>query len=472
MKKISAIAIALALAFAATLVPAVAYADDSSPTIIIQPADKTVDKDEPTFFQTSAYGSGPIRYQWRYRTSETGTATNLTDGQDWYDTDKAVLKIYGRSAFNGYQFSCAISNESETVYTKWATLTIAGATTEYQIAASASPETGGTVSGAGTYEHGKSVTLIATPETGYSFINWTDAEGTPVSTDATYTFAAEGDRTLTANFKLLEYSVSVSYSPEEGADKWEADGGGTYLYGNEVMVRARAAEHYSFVNWTEDGKVVSTEANYTFTADRDRTLVANFELQAFTVKFVNWDGTELQSGKVAYGETPEYTGPEPTRKADEGNTYKFTGWTPAIAAVTGETTYTATYEATPIKKATLTFDLAGGTLDGKTGTITVEANVGDTIKLPAAPTREGYTFKCWKGSEYAAGADYKVEGDHAFTAEWEKDAKTIVPSTGDSLVGMLALLVALVAAAGLCLAFAGVALRRRGSAYSGKHARK
>jgi len=34
--------------------------------------------------------------------------------------------------------------------------------------------------------------------------------------------------------------------------------------------------------------------------------------------------------------------------------------------------------------ATLTFDLAGGTLDGKTGTVTVEANVGDTIKLPAA----------------------------------------------------------------------------------------
>ena len=72
------------------------------------------------------------------------------------------------------------------------------------------------------------------------------------------------------------------------------------------------------------------------------------------------------------------------------------------------------------EKATLTFDLAGGTLDGQTGPITVEATVGETVQLLGEPTREGYTFKCWKGSEYAAGADYEVEGDHTFTAEWEE----------------------------------------------------
>ena len=82
---------------------------------------------------------------------------------------------------------------------------------------------------------------------------------------------------------------------------------------------------------------------------------------------------------------------------------------------------TLTVEAAPAGKGTLTFDLAGGTLDGKTGSITMEANVGDTIKLPGAPTKDGYAFKFWKGSEYAAGAEYKVEGDHAFTAEWVKD---------------------------------------------------
>ena len=59
---------------------------------------------------------------------------------------------------------------------------------------------------------------------------------------------------------------------------------------------------------------------------------------------------------------------------------------------------------------------------GKSGTITIDANVGETVNLLGAPTREGYTFKFWKGSEYAAGAEYKVEGDHAFTAEWEKSS--------------------------------------------------
>lgn len=85
--------------------------------------------------------------------------------------------------------------------------------------------------------------------------------------------------------------------------------------------------------------------------------------------------------------------------------------------------------------ATLTFDLAGGTLDGQTGTVTVEATVGDTITLPAAPTREGYTFRCWLGSEYEAGAEYLVEGDHDFTAAWD-EAKEAEPTeetdSGDS----------------------------------------
>ena len=132
-----------------------------------------------------------------------------------------------------------------------------------------------------------------------------------------------------------------------------------------------------------------------------------------------------------------------------------------------------------VNKATLTFDLAGGTLDGKTGAIAIEANVGDTVKLPGAPTREGYTFKCWKGSEYAAGAEYEVpEGGHEFTAEWEKDAepvpsgpddstKSAIPATGDG--SAMLVMVLSVAALGSLLVLAGCATRRR--AYRGKHSR-
>ena len=125
----------------------------------------------------------------------------------------------------------------------------------------------------------------------------------------------------------------------------------------------------------------------------------------------------------------------------------------------------------PAEAATLTFDLGGGTLDGKTGSITIEANVGDKINLPGAPTKDGYTFKCWKGSEYAAGAEYTVEGNHAFTAEWEKNAepsqpdtktdtaKSAIPATGDD-AGMLMVPIAIVAGISLVVLI-GSAVRRR-----------
>lgn len=102
------------------------------------------------------------------------------------------------------------------------------------------------------------------------------------------------------------------------------------------------------------------------------------------------------------------------------------------------TDYASTLQEITVPEAvTLTFDLCGGTLDGKTGSITVNAVVGQKINLPGAPTKEGYTFKCWKGSEYAAGAEYTVDGPHDFTAEWEEvkeeqeTKQDTSPKTGD-----------------------------------------
>ena len=75
----------------------------------------------------------------------------------------------------------------------------------------------------------------------------------------------------------------------------------------------------------------------------------------------------------------------------------------------GKTTYSISY------------DLNGGTLDGKTGTVVLKVEEGTVITLPA-PTREGYTFDYWQGSRYEAGASYTVEGDHTFTAQWKANA--------------------------------------------------
>ena len=80
------------------------------------------------------------------------------------------------------------------------------------------------------------------------------------------------------------------------------------------------------------------------------TLVATWDeepvVKTYTVKFVNADGTELQSGEVAEGETPVYSGETPTKAEDDEFTYSFDGWTPEITAASADATYTATFTAT------------------------------------------------------------------------------------------------------------------------------
>lgn len=59
---------------------------------------------------------------------------------------------------------------------------------------------GGTVTGAGNYAPGASVTVTAVPKSGYAFVKWTE-NGQEVSKDASYTFSATGERNLVAVFE-------------------------------------------------------------------------------------------------------------------------------------------------------------------------------------------------------------------------------------------------------------------------------
>jgi hypothetical protein len=204
----------------------------------------------------------------------------------------------------------------------------------YTITVSADPTTGGTVSGGGTFNHGQSCTLTATAATGYDFINWTK-NGQQVSTNATYTFTVTESATYVAHFQIQTFTVSLTANPAEGG---VLTGDGTYNYGQNCTVVATANEGYDFVNWTENGNAVSTDANYSFTITGNRTLVANFEMQTFDVK-VSIDPMEAAT---VTGEGNYNYGTEVTLTLNRNEDYRFVNWTEDGEVVSEDMTYVFT----------------------------------------------------------------------------------------------------------------------------------
>ena len=84
-------------------------------------------------------------------------------------------------------------------------------TASYTITAVANPEEAGTVSGAGVYEEGETVVLMAVAAAGYEFVNWTEGDAI-VATTPVYSFVAAADRDLIANFLEItpgDFNITV-----------------------------------------------------------------------------------------------------------------------------------------------------------------------------------------------------------------------------------------------------------------------
>ncbi len=204
----------------------------------------------------------------------------------------------------------------------------------YTINVSANPTNGGTVTGGGSFNQGQTCTVTATPETGFVFVKWTE-NGIKVSDDSSYTFTVSGNRTLVAQFQTLSYTVSTSSNPSNGG---VTSGGGTYSQGQQCTVTATANAGYSFTNWTENGNVVSSDANYAFTINSDRSLVANFTLQTYTISVSANPGN---GGGVSGGGTYTY-GQSCTVVATAAAGFTFANWTENGNAVSLSASYTFT----------------------------------------------------------------------------------------------------------------------------------
>ena len=167
----------------------------------------------------------------------------------------------------------------------------------YTIVAKANPTVGGTVTGGGTFEHGESCTLTATPAATYTFTNWTK-DGTVVSTNPTYTFTVTESADYQANFTKITYTITAIANPTEGGT---VTGAGVYEDQATPHLIATPNEGYMFINWTENGEEVSTNPAYYFTADSNRDLVANFAIEATQTQPLlagwNWFSTYIEMGQ-------------------------------------------------------------------------------------------------------------------------------------------------------------------------------
>ena len=134
----------------------------------------------------------------------------------------------------------------------------------------------GSVTGSGRYIVGSSITVRAVAGENAEFAGWylNSASGQLVSMNANYTFTLNENITLVAKF--LGTPVTVAVSSNNNA-YGTVSGGGSVEAGSSITVHATPNSGYRFVNWTENGTAVSTSRDYTFTANSNRTLVANFE---------------------------------------------------------------------------------------------------------------------------------------------------------------------------------------------------
>ena len=243
---------------------------------------------------------------------------------------------------SGYTFLRWTENGSQVSTNASYTFTVTGNRTlvaqfqaqpqNYTISVSANPTNGGTVSGGGTYQQGQTCTVSATPANGFTFVKWTE-NGNQVSTNANYTFTVTGNRTLVAQFQAQSYYIATTSNPTNGGT---TSGNGLYQYGETCTVTATPAQGYDFVNWKENGNVVSTEASYSFTVTNGRNLIANFSLQTIVIT----TSVEPAEGGTATGSGTYNYGDEVTITVETNEDWAFQNWTENGTVVAEDKTFT------------------------------------------------------------------------------------------------------------------------------------
>ncbi len=308
---------------------------------------------EAAYIWEVEYGTNGIllKHGSQYSTWSTGNAADLKtkasakeitvidkgEGKYWLEIDaetstKRYLALNQSGAYFAYYKST--SNQFQDLY--FLPYTESAPAVSYTVTVMSNNDTWGTVTGGGTYEEGATATLTATPNTGYTFVQWSDGD-----TNASRTITVNGDVTLTATFAAkATYTFTITSDNIGGT----VTGSGTYYEGDEVTITATAVEGYEFVRWS-DG---NTDATRTIVATEDVTLAAEFtERLKYTVTTTSNNDAW---GRVTGGATV-YAGESVTLTATASAGYVFTQWSdgditnPRTIIVTEDISLMAQFEA-------------------------------------------------------------------------------------------------------------------------------
>ena len=164
---------------------------------------------------------------------------------------------------------------------------------QYTLSAAVSTVGAGTVkvSPAGTvFDAETSITVTATKNFGYKFVNWTDANNQVVSTDEAYTFSISTNTALKANFEQIN-TYALNYKVEGGAKDYMVsatpaptvvNGKNMYEEGTEVTLTASSNDILTFTNWN-DGE---TGAERKINMNADQSFTAAYSAKDF---IAGWD---------------------------------------------------------------------------------------------------------------------------------------------------------------------------------------
>lgn len=263
----------------------------------------------------------------------------------------------------------------------------------------------GYVSGGGSYDYLSNRTITATPNYGYHFTYWNDGV---VENPRTITLTQ--DTSFTAHFAPNQYTLTVT-AGEHGT----ATGGGTYDYGDTIVIQAYPEEHYHFTRWN-DG---NTSNPRQYRIEEDKTLTAFFAIDTHTVSVVPSD---IVRGMVESTGTRFIYGTPCTVTATAYTGYTFAGWSngvtanPYTFAVISDVELTALFVEEGEEVYTVTVESADPTM----GTVSGggQALNGGTVTITAIPN-EGYRFLTWNDGNTENPRTVTVMGNITYTAYFE-----------------------------------------------------